>query len=57
MKILVRLPNWLGDTVMAVGFIQALKQSYPNALISVITKKRTAGADELYSWCAKHFCF
>ncbi len=39
MKILVRLPNWLGDTVMAVGFMQALQQIYPNALISVITKK------------------
>ncbi len=39
MKILVRLPNWLGDTVMAVGFMQALQQLYPDALISVITKK------------------
>ncbi len=47
MKILVRLPNWLGDTVMAVGFIQALQQIYPNALISVITKK---GLQELMNY-------
>ena len=47
MKILVRLPNWLGDAVMAVGFIQALKQLYPNALISVITKK---GLQELMNY-------
>ncbi len=44
MKILVRLPNWLGDTVMAVSFIHALQQVYPNSLISVITKK---GLEEL----------
>ncbi|MFN2437567.1 MAG: glycosyltransferase family 9 protein [Chitinophagaceae bacterium] len=42
MKILVRLPNWLGDTVMAVGFVQALQQQYPVAHISVITKKGLA---------------
>ena len=46
MKILVRFPNWLGDTVMAVGFMQALQQLYPDALISVITKK---GLQELIS--------
>jgi ADP-heptose:LPS heptosyltransferase len=44
MKILVRLPNWLGDMVMAVGFIDQLKQCYPGAQVSVIAKK---GIDEL----------
>jgi heptosyltransferase II len=39
MKILVRLPNWLGDMVMSVAFIHQLKQIYPQAEISVITKK------------------
>jgi len=38
-KILVRLPNWLGDMVMAVGFMQQLQQQYPSAAISVIAKK------------------
>jgi heptosyltransferase-2 len=39
MKILVRLPNWLGDMVMAVGFLDQLRHTYPDASISVIAKK------------------
>lgn len=39
MKILVRLPNWLGDMVMSVGFLNQLRQFYPAAEISVIAKK------------------
>lgn len=39
MKILVRLPNWLGDLVMSAAFIQQLQKLYPEAEISVIIKK------------------
>ena len=39
MKILVRLPNWLGDVVMASAFINALPQYYPGCIIDVIVKK------------------
>ncbi|MGZ3871962.1 MAG: glycosyltransferase family 9 protein [Mucilaginibacter sp.] len=39
MKILVRLPNWLGDVVMSTAFIAAVKQLYPDARIDVIVKK------------------
>ncbi len=39
MKILVRLPNWLGDMVMSTAFIDQLKQIFPEAEISVIAKK------------------
>ena len=39
MKILVRLPNWLGDMVMSLGFIDQLQRLYPGAEISVIAKK------------------
>ncbi len=39
MKILVRLPNWLGDMVMAVGFMRGLAEAFPGAGISVIVKK------------------
>jgi len=39
MKILVRLPNWLGDVVMSTGFIRALKIKYPSSEIDVIIKK------------------
>jgi lipopolysaccharide heptosyltransferase II len=39
MNILVRLPNWLGDMVMSVGFLNQLKEFYPGASISLIAKK------------------
>src|SRR5215213_696712 len=39
MKILIRLPNWLGDMVMSVAFLQELYRQYPDAEISVIAKK------------------
>jgi len=47
MKILVRLPNWLGDMVMSVGFINQLPCFFPGAEISVIAKK---GIHELLSF-------
>lgn len=39
MKILVRLPNWLGDMVMAVGAVRQLPEIFPGAEVSVIVKK------------------
>ena len=39
LKILVRLPNWLGDMVMASAFIRALHEMYPGAMVDVIAKK------------------
>lgn len=39
MKILIRLPNWLGDMVMSIYFVQEVKRAYPQAEISVIVKK------------------
>ncbi|NTS43261.1 glycosyltransferase family 9 protein [Flavisolibacter sp. BT320] len=39
MKILVRLPNWLGDMVMAVGALRQLPEIFPGAEVSVIVKK------------------
>lgn len=39
MKILIRLPNWLGDMVMSVAFIDQLHTLYPGAELSVIAKK------------------
>ena len=44
---MVRLPNWLGDMVMAVGFIKQLPEYFPGAEVSVIAKK---GIHELLSF-------
>ncbi len=39
MRILIRLPNWLGDLVMSTAFVRALTEAYPDAQIEVIIKK------------------
>ncbi len=36
MKVLVRLPNWLGDAVMATPVLESLKASYPTALFTLV---------------------
>ncbi|WP_347158057.1 glycosyltransferase family 9 protein [Pontibacter chitinilyticus] len=43
MKILVRLPNWLGDMVMSTGFLVELRRTFPEAAIDVILKKEYSG--------------
>ncbi|MDF2433099.1 MAG: heptosyltransferase [Mucilaginibacter sp.] len=47
MKILIRLPNWLGDVVMSTAFINAVKQVYPDAVIDIIIKKELSGIASL----------
>ncbi len=47
MKILIRLPNWLGDVVMSTAFVGAVKQLYPDALVDVIIKKELGGIASL----------
>jgi heptosyltransferase-2 len=42
MKILIRLPNWLGDVVMSIAFVNGVKQLYPDAQVDVIIKKELA---------------
>ncbi len=36
MKILVRAPNWIGDQILAYPFFYWLRQSYPEAQITVV---------------------
>jgi lipopolysaccharide heptosyltransferase II len=43
MKILIRLPNWLGDVVMSTAFVAAVRETYPDAAVDVIVKKELAG--------------
>lgn len=39
MKILLRLPNWLGDLVMSTAFVRAVQQHYPGAEIHAVVKQ------------------
>jgi heptosyltransferase-2 len=47
LRILIRLPNWLGDVVMSTAFINAVRQLYPDASIDVIIKKELGGIASL----------
>ncbi|PJJ80065.1 glycosyltransferase family 9 protein [Mucilaginibacter auburnensis] len=47
MKLLIRLPNWLGDVVMSTGFLNAVRQLYPDAVIDVIIKKELSSVAAL----------
>jgi heptosyltransferase-2 len=42
-KILVRATNWVGDAVMSVPALQALRQRYPGARIAILARPWVAG--------------
>ena len=57
MRILVRLPNWLGDLVMSVGFINVLNKKFPDAKIDVICKKGMEDLLDFFPTISKRFIF
>jgi len=57
MNILVRLPNWLGDMVMSIPFLEQLKLEYPGASISVIAKKELQPLLEYFPTVNEKFAF
>ncbi len=50
-KILIRLPNWLGDMVMASAFVTAVQDTFPTATIDLIAKQ---GIDFLLDYFPTH---
>jgi len=46
-RILIRLPNWLGDVVMSTAFVFAVTELYPGAFIDVIIKNELTGIASL----------
>lgn len=46
-KILVRVPNWLGDLIMARPFLESLQQNFPGASIDLIVKSNLVSMAEL----------
>ena len=42
MKILVRAPNWIGDAVMAIAALEAIRRSRPGAEITVLSRPGVA---------------
>jgi len=39
-KILIRLPNWIGDAVMATPFLHAVRRVFPEARITLLGRRR-----------------
>src|ERR1044071_2596743 len=57
MKILIRLPNWLGDVVMCAAFVQQLRALYPDDTIDVIVKKELVDVVHLFPDVRNIFLF
>ncbi len=57
MKILIRLPNWLGDMVMSLYFVREVRKVYPGAEISVIAKKGIESLLEYFEPLEHSFVF
>jgi heptosyltransferase-2 len=45
-KIIIRMPNWLGDAVMATPIIDEIRQKFPSASITIMAKENIAGLFE-----------
>jgi heptosyltransferase II len=50
-SILVRATNWVGDAVMCVPALQALRRRYPAARITILAKPWVAGLYQRESFC------
>lgn len=50
-KILVRATNWLGDAVMSLPALRALRERYPSAHIAILAKPWVAGLYQREPFC------
>ena len=55
MKILIILPNWLGDAVMATPAIEALCNVYPNAELTMVGSFVSIEALKYHPQCKRHY--
>ncbi|MGZ5208893.1 MAG: lipopolysaccharide heptosyltransferase II [Sulfuricurvum sp.] len=55
MKILIILPNWLGDAVMATPAIEALCNVYPQAQLTLVGSYVSIEALKHYPQCVRHY--
>lgn len=51
MKLAVRAPNWLGDTVMSLPALEALRRAEPSAQLVVLARASVADLYRLSGWC------
>jgi heptosyltransferase II len=49
-RVLVKEVNWLGDLVMSLPALRAIRRSFPDARLSVLVKKELAGFFDGVAW-------
>lgn len=49
-RVLVKEVNWLGDLVMSLPALRAVRKAYPNARLEVLVKKELAGFFDGAAW-------
>jgi lipopolysaccharide heptosyltransferase II len=52
-RILVKEVNWLGDLVISLPALRALRRAYPEASVSVLVKRELAGFFDGMEWLAE----
>ena len=52
-KILVRATNWVGDAVMSLPALRAIRERFPKAEISVLARPWVADLYARESWCSR----
>ncbi|PAF53215.1 lipopolysaccharide heptosyltransferase II [Helicobacter sp. 13S00482-2] len=55
MRILLRLPNWLGDAIMATAAIELLKEHFPQASFTIVGTPITCGIFDRDKSITSHF--
>ena len=57
MKILVRVPNWVGDAVMCIPALVAIRARWPEAEIALLGREWVSGLFQGQAWANRVLIF
>jgi heptosyltransferase-2 len=57
MKILIRVPNWVGDAVMCIPALEAIRARWPDAEISLLGREWVSGLFQGQPWANRVLVF
>ena len=57
MKILVRVPNWVGDAVMCIPALEAVRARWPEAEIALLGREWVSGLLQGQAWVNRVIVF
>ena len=49
-RILIKAVNWLGDLVMSLPAMRAMRRAFPDALLAILVKRELAGFFDGADW-------